>query len=383
MFDAGYDPDGLTGTILSTTVPDSWEEVGGPGGIVLLGDVLFVRQTNRAHREVQGLLTALRKHGRRTLVLDPAEHQALRVALGKPVTVAFRDTPLAAVAEQLANLAEADIRIDRRALSEGGIRDRLPISLELDGQSLSVTLKLLLEPHELTWQLKDGVLWITTIEAVEMNAKTAVFDVRDLCRNMEESDALADAVQGQSHPETWEQVGGVGAIEFPVPGAMVVQQTERCLDDVATLLENYRTALRASKPRVRADSDPKAVITRYYRMPTEVADGLLVALPDLLRPETWKSEKSPKAEGTILKLASWGEVKSAAAAAPASDAKGSVPTTAWMVPHSVLVIRQMREVHNKIPAILQRIEHGEQTYGGFGMGGGMGGGFGGGFFSVK
>lgn len=48
LFDAGFKPDSLQATITHTVSVSSWEDVGGPASIVVLGDVLFVRQSNLA-----------------------------------------------------------------------------------------------------------------------------------------------------------------------------------------------------------------------------------------------------------------------------------------------------------------------------------------------
>ena len=72
----------------------------------------------------------------------------------------------------------------------------------------------------------------------------------------------------------------------------------------------------------------------------------------------------------------------------------SEPVNNVLVPHSVLMIRQMREVHDDIWNFIQKLQTGEvPNQGGTGMMGGMGGGmggmggmggggFGGGFFSL-
>jgi len=70
LLDEGYEADDLLDLIESTVAPNSWETVGGPGTLSILGDVLFVRQIDPIQRRVRGLLGALRDHGRMTFVLD-------------------------------------------------------------------------------------------------------------------------------------------------------------------------------------------------------------------------------------------------------------------------------------------------------------------------
>ena len=370
LFDAGHDPDTLLDTITSTVAPDSWDEVGGPGSIMLLGDVLFVRQSNRGHRHVKGLLAALKQHGRRTLVDDPESHAKIRATLGKSITVSFRNMPLMNVVKELAETTGIDIRLDLAALNDALIRPRVSVNLSLDEQPLTVALDVLASQYELAWTLRDGAIWVTTGDAEAM--VVAVYDVRDLCRDSGESMGLSDAITSQASPDSWEEVGGAGVISFPVPGSMVMYHTERMHDDVLDLLENYRSALRVSKRRVREEQDPDAVLVRYYRMQTDVAADLETAIPELLSVDSWKSEAHPDAIGTILRLSSTTEIQR-------DNKTGEVIA---QIPHAVLVIRQTRKVHDALPNLLIRVNNGD-LYGGFGggmggMGGGMGGGFGGG-----
>jgi hypothetical protein len=371
LFDRNYLAESLVETVVSTVDPNSWDDNGGAGGIVVLGDVLFVRQSYQNHRRVAGLLAALRTHGEFTLIDDAPVHSELRQSLNRIISVQFSDKPLAETVAELRELTGADIRLDALTLKNASIPLRLPITFSSDERPLGECLNQMLATHEMTWHIRDGVIWITTHRDAVNYSTTAVFDVRDLCRNDDESYALMDAIEGQAAPESWDDVEV--AIAFPVAGTMVVRQTEARLQEVHKLLENYRTALRASKRRVRPEEDPQAMLTQYYRMPSNVADDLVRFLPQLLKPNTWQSNNQA-AQGTILKIQSWSE-PSVAQAKP--ELAGS------QIPYAVLVIYQSREVHNELPTLLQRIQHGDQPASAMGGMGGMGGGgFGGGYFSV-
>jgi len=181
--------------------------------------------------------------------------------------------------------------------------------------------------------------------------------VRDLCRNENESEALLNAVTNQLAADSWSTAGGPGTIHFPLPGTMVVLQQESVHDKLLQLLDNYRSALRMSKARPRPGSDPKEVLTRYYRMPETVAKDFQEALPLLIQPETWRNDAKPEAVGTIMKLASRGQIDVPANVKP--EAAGAVVST----PYAVLVIKQTRQVHEKIPELLFKIEVGEPPLG--------------------
>lgn len=385
LFDAGYAPDDLSETILSA-IDAPWEMEEGEGGSYeWLGDVLFVRQNDLAHRQIMGLLAALRNHSRRTFAYDPPQHAALREKLDQNVEVAFVDTPLRRAIEELAEQTGADIRLDTPALRESRVRDREPVSLTLSGRKLETVLHVLLADLQLRWILRDGVLWITNADTANGFQKTAVFDVRDLCRDAGESAELRSAIFSQTFGP-WEEFEGYGGtITFAKPGTMVVKQTETQLEKILELLKSYRTALRASKRRDRDAVDPQEFITRYYLMHQGIAGDLSMYLPALVERETWQSE-NPDAQGYLYKLTSRpGLIDSGGRLLrTTANSDDEASGDALVIPQAVLIIHQTRKTHEEIAKIIERIQNGDppepQDASG-GIGGG-GGGFGGGFFSV-
>ncbi|MBM4093310.1 MAG: hypothetical protein FJ276_28445 [Planctomycetes bacterium] len=343
----------------------------------LLGDVLFVRQTDDVQREIQGLFAALRKHARQTFIYDPPQHSALRAKLAASVSVDYLDTPLEDAVAKLAAASDADIRLDVPSLREIRIRGREPITLKLADRTLETVLQAMFLELNLTWLLQDGVLWITTPERGEDHLKTAVYDVRDLCADSAESEALQDAITSQTDPDAWDEYGGPGALQFARPGTLVVSQHESMHVELIGLLESYRTALLSSKPRDRHALDPNEVITVYYRMHAAMADDLVTVLPKLVQPDGWKSESHPDGQGEILRVASPPELFNREGQLAASAAKGSPAGDATVVvSRAVLVIRQTRAAHEKIAEVIGRVESGDAAAMG-GMGGMGGGGFGG------
>lgn len=370
LLDAGYKMDDLVSVISQTVAQDSWEMLGGPGVLSHLGDVLLVRQTDLLQREVRGFLSALRRHGRQTFVNTPQQHVALRAALAAEVSVDFTDTPLEDAVRQIGEAARADIRLDLPALLDQRVRTREPITLRLTDRKLETVLKAALLDLDLTWDLRDGVIWITSREVAEGHLSLAVYDVRDLCRNQTESNALIEAITSQTEPDSWDTLGGPGSIEAAQPGCLAINHEERVHRNVLDLLQTYRAALRSSKPRRIRGVDPSELKTVYYRLHADVAHDLTSKLPLLVSPDSWKSVSHPDAHGTILRVTSEPEVggkvqdKSAAA---------------LVAPRAVLVIRQTRSAHEEIAQVLRRVGTGDRQAG---FGGGMGG-FGGGFFGVS
>lgn len=384
LFDADYDSNTLIDVIQNET-SGPWFDVDGIGGtIVLLGDVMFVRQTDRMQREVAGLLSALRKHGRMTFTLDPPQNLALRQKLQQNVTADFDATPLVTALQNLAEQAEANIRLDTTALRTKGVRERQPVSLALADRPLDTVLSLLLSTVRLKHVIRDGAILITTPENAEELFKTAIYDVRDLCRDSDESKALTDAIQDQTSGPWFDLDGIGGTISFPKPGAMVIRHTEQQLFEILDLLETYRAALRLSKPREHKGIDMNEFITTYYRVEADIADDLVNVLPVLVRPDTWRSEVAPDAKGTILKVASKSDLRDVyGRTVVAAPERNEQDRSALVVAQSVLIIHQSRVAQDEIAKVIHRVQEGDATGGAMGgMMGGMGG-FGGGFFSTE
>lgn len=380
LIDAGYDLDLLVEVITNTIAPDSWEEVGGNGALNSLGDVLFVRHTYEQQRNVQALLQALAEHSRQTFLNDPPQHRGFREQLQVNVSVDFSDTPLSTAIDELATNAESDIRLDRAALQEARIRDREPLTLKLSERKLATVLQALSVELGLTWILRDGVLWITTPEVAEIFSCTAVYDVRDLCRDKDETRSLIEAIAAQSEPDSWADVGGWGEIESPKPGTLVVTHQEQVHQQVLNLLEIYRTALRASKPRNRGEQESKEVLTVYYRLHSKIADDLSEELPFLVHPDTWQQEANDDKPGLIVVISSEPDFSTSILGTGKKNAAATQPATAVVVERSVLIIRQTRAAHDEIAEVVRRIKTGDNPIG-FEVGK-FRGGFGGGFFSI-
>ena len=380
LFDQGIKPETLHEVIMSTVAPEHWEEVGGAGVLGQLGDVMLIRQTDELQRHVQGLLAAVRRHGRQTFVCEPPQHTALREKLSAIVSVDFKDTPLDEAIGALAVQSGADIRLDSPALRHVRIRDREPVTLKLTDRKLETVLQAMFMDLKLTWLLQDGVLWVTTAERAEEHLKTVVYDVRDLCANDKEAEALIEAITSQTDVSTWDESGGPGALAVAKPGTLVVMNHEPVLMEVLRLLETYRNALRTSKPRAETVVDPEEVITVYYRMHATMASDLIELLPKLVQPGTWRSETQPDGKGEIFRAASAPELFSQEGklAMQAGKDDGGKDTT-LVVARAVLIIRQTRAAHEEIAKVVHRIETGDAVENSDAIGG-MGG-FGG-FFSV-
>lgn len=339
LFDAGYSSKDLLRTIRRCS-GSPWEGED-TGSMLLLGDVVFIRQTDKFQREIRGLLQAIRKHGRRTMTLDSPRNATLRAVLDKSVTVDFQETPLITALKEISEQVGIEVRLDRAALNrdKDSVRERTPVTLKLADQKLTAVLRSLLSSFNLSWFFRDEVLWLTTKDAAQLVNKTAVFDVRDLCSDYSESTALMSAIELQTRVFWSPSHSDQGrCMEMPIPGVLVVRHTEAVLNDITQLLENYRTALRVSKVRTVPSGglDPNEVITGFYRLPAPMAKDLDERLPELILPETWHSVQRPTAIGTSEQIP--------------LDTKGDKGPE-----NVVLMVRQTRAAHQQIGKLIDAL----------------------------
>ncbi len=366
----GYSREMIEEAVVSTMSPDSWEETGnGDGTKHFLGDVLFIRQGPWQQLEIRALLQALARPAERTYVLQPRAHLEYLAKLDENADVDFREVPLSDAIDQLGRQIGVDLRLDVRAIEEEGIRVRQPVTLTVKQRKLRTILDAMLLEFDLTWKLENGALWITTRDVAGRFHKTAVYDVRDLCRDQREAEALLDALESQTSDDYWSDVGsGDGRIVFARPGTMVVYAVEPAHDAVLQLLRSYRQALTRTRPRAGAEESDE-VTTVYYRVPHVASMGLHDHLPELVGEKVWKLDKPVDGAGSITILSSKPRL------VDSSNGEGKT-----VVPYDVLVIRHRHSVQREIAKVIERVLKGDQTEG---SGGAMGGGgFGGGLLRL-
>lgn len=366
---AGIEP----GTLLEIIMQASnalWEEVDGSGGrISIVGDVMTIRQPYQVHRHLPQLLGAIINASDPAQGIYHAEENACLQALNKLVSVNFADTPLTDVAEYLSGEVGAPIFLDVIAIEEAGLLVDEPVDLVMSGKSLATTLQLILSEFELTTVIWRGELCITTIEVANERLSSVVYDVRKI----QDPSQLLEAVPALTSG-LWEEADGSGeTMSLTENGLLVVRQTEETHREIASVLKTFVAKGTNQTPhRVR-----RTLETRLYRLPSETADDLLLALPSTIAPETWqgagqkKTDNDSEAVGTIRKVSVGQKVielarpKSATQSAKktaTSDAKKSAeepaptpPPETIVVSESVLIINQTAAVHNRIDDFLRSL----------------------------
>lgn len=352
---------------ITRTINDHWFGTA-DASTKLLGDVLLVRAKRRTHLEINGLLAAIRKPGRRTFIGEPIQNEMIRKKLDEPAVTTVLNSSLRDTINELAKTTDTDIRIDVLALEEEQISDRISVSGSPNIRPLRQVLHVTLSNKNLTWLIENGVLWITTLTEAHKNWKLAVFDVRDLCRDPEESEDLIEAIKHQTSSGWDRQEGESGEIIYPLPGILVVRYSDQILNEISDLLKEYRKALESSPPPLKRKYDPTEFLTRYYRLQTDLAIDLKQHLPELVQPSSWKSSTNSGAQGTIRLLTSFTDVEQSGNQGPQQPKKADRPAISM----SVLIIQQTRQNHREIERTIDKVGRGDPSDRRRGMGRGTG-----------
>jgi hypothetical protein len=126
----------------------------------------------------------------------------IRAALDSPTTMEFLETPLVDAVEYLKDLHAIEIQLDTKALEDDGTGTDTPVTGTLKGISLASALRLVLSRLELTYVVSDGVLLITTPQAVSRKVELRVYEVRDLMQAGGNTEELPILLRLMIAPET-------------------------------------------------------------------------------------------------------------------------------------------------------------------------------------
>ena len=160
----------------------------------------------------------------------------------------FVETPLHDVVVFLKDKHSLEIQLDDKALEEAGVGSDTPVSCKVKGISLRSALRLLLRPLDLAFVIDDEVLLITTTEVADMRLFTRTYPIGDLIGD-NDYDSLIEVITTTVRPQTWDEVGGPGAIsEMSAAGSLVISQTQDVHAEVLQLLQSLRAAREAGGP---------------------------------------------------------------------------------------------------------------------------------------
>jgi len=215
----------------------SWNDMGGPGSIVVFGKCLVISQQRTTHEKI----TALKKHLQPVAPVNRKKATPVEKTLSQVVSAQFLDAPLQEVIKFFAAQAKGvKIRIDEEALEQVGLGTDTPVSANIAPIPLRSTLTLILGELGLTWTYEGKNLLVTTPEAAEQKLITTLHDVNGVTLQPGTADGLIRVLTRTISPSSWEEVGGPGTIEFSAPVSLKVAQTRDVHEQIANLIATLR-----------------------------------------------------------------------------------------------------------------------------------------------
>jgi hypothetical protein len=184
--------------------------------------------------------------------------------LARPTQFEFVKTPLADAVRRLAEQHRLAVYVDRRALDRVGIRTDVRVTCRSQAGTLGDNLKQLLKPLGLAWDLRCGVLIITTPEQAESHLRVMVYKVLQ----PGDARALLKGITGRIAPTTWDFNGGPASIAHAAfARALVVSQTLRVHLQIA---EHHAEELAVVEPPAPAATGGKKSLDQLLRQPVRL-----------------------------------------------------------------------------------------------------------------
>ena len=249
---------GLASLIASLLDPESWDVVGGPASIVADRaqgkEALVVSQTEQTHRQVASFLAVLRDVARQPADKLPValsdngwwrqtpETDAVRKALEQKLTCEFRETTLTEFLQFLQSNTQIPMLLDRRSIDEAGVPADAPLTATFEDVALQDILTMVLKDVDLTYTVTDDVLLVTTPDFESYQLTWAIYPIGDLVTAGRSAEALIQMLTTTVAPESWEAVGGPGAVRGirGVTQALVITQSCDVHRQIAALLAQLR-----------------------------------------------------------------------------------------------------------------------------------------------
>ncbi len=315
------DDESIMDVVNNTLAPNSWQEAGGPGcDECLFGDVLSVSQTWFIHRQLRRFLEqwnaslGAKADAPPCFAFPPAE-QRLWHAAQRHVSYSCQNCELSLAVAELAQRAGVENIIwDWPTIQEqAGPRDAYYTRRKTDrlgtftatDEPLGDALTRLLEPRQLAWTIRHDVLWVTSQENAELHSIAGFYRVPLSPVEMTGyASWFGEIVTEHLRPDSWQDAGGGGTLEFVSDNAFAVGQTSSVHRELQLFLRQFRASIGPVHGgdslvwQRSSDACPRLVVS-----PTEQA--LLAAVN---RPVTYAVKDGPFPE-VLAALAKLGGVK--------------------------------------------------------------------------
>ncbi len=168
--------------------------------------------------------------------------QRILAALGEPTEMDMTQMPLQDAVDYLQDLHHIQIQLDGKSLQEAGIGSDTPVTRRIKGIPLRSALRLMLEPMDLAFVVRDDVLLIMTKEKADVTMFTRIYPIGDLVEPGQEGSLVA-AMTTTIMPSSWDKVGGPGQVAVVQSArSLAIAQTQAVHEEILELLRALRAA---------------------------------------------------------------------------------------------------------------------------------------------
>jgi hypothetical protein len=154
---------------------------------------------------------------------DVGQHPKIEAALDSTVDFTFEPQPLKDAVDFVAQRYRMPIIMDAKALEDASIDTSTEVKLNVQGLKLRQALVLLFQQmaQPLGYEIRDGVLWVTTIEKINERRYVVIYDCRDLIHLRSLNPA---APQGTADGQAASEGTGTGMFDVPAAPLEIARQ---------------------------------------------------------------------------------------------------------------------------------------------------------------
>jgi hypothetical protein len=177
---------------------------------------------------------------RRTSVQLSEKEKKIIESLNKPVTVDWKDKMLEEALQELSNIIDQNLFIDKKSLTDLGLDLSKTVTLQAKGISARTALRQILAAQGLTFVVKDEAIQVVTVQKAQDMLVTRVYYLGDLAQGvgpfggiaagpllnfqqtMQNVEVVIKAIQSSVDPFCWRANGGPCTITFHYPSMSII-----------------------------------------------------------------------------------------------------------------------------------------------------------------
>ncbi|MCA9214825.1 MAG: serine/threonine protein kinase [Planctomycetales bacterium] len=259
--------DTLMDLIVSHIAPDTWDDVGGNGAMRFHDGRLVISQEQRIHRTIEKLLVALDSLDPQTTAPTsifgaPRVQQSLKT----PISVDLHSCSLYDALDRVQEEMQIDIKCDYSVLTISS--NSMVNDLQLKERDAEYVLQSILSPLQLGFLVRDDHLLVTSNENIDRELDIWIFPIGDQNLTQQKLGTFIEAIINTIGPDSWDVVGGEGAIAYFDPvKSLVISQTTNVLLEVRDFLARLRDV---SADAIHSRSVPQATFATKKSKTTNI-----------------------------------------------------------------------------------------------------------------